>query len=427
MNRFSVRNRAVLLLFAAGMVWAFSGSAAAETLTVGPGQAYLTINTAIGAAENGDTINVKAGIYIEDVSVNRNNLTLRSIDGAGSAEIRGALGADVITVTSDYGVTIDGFKITPGPSSNTGIYVEGGAPTSPVTITNNVLEGFSYAGFYAQWGFLTNTTFTFSNNTISDCVMGVYALGFDACVIRVNDNTLRNCVTGLNLEEFDKNTYDPGRGVDAQVSGNTVTLGSSVSGEYGIWIRDPENTTHLSDNIIEGDYVYAIYLYNVGLSGIQPGNLFVERNKLSGAQFGIYFLDLASIPVEVTVRYNTISGNVYGIYVISFTEADDPQTEVFFKDNNIEDNANYGFYNGTNELVNARGNWWGNASGPTHDENPGGTGDLVTDYVDYGDYRTSPWEEDDDDSDSSGCSSGILNPLFLLLLAPLGLLLRKGR
>jgi Synergist-CTERM protein sorting domain-containing protein len=33
----------------------------------------------------------------------------------------------------------------------------------------------------------------------------------------------------------------------------------------------------------------------------------------------------------------------------------------------------------------------------------------------------------EDDDSSSGCSTGILNPLFLLLLAPLGLLLRKFR
>ncbi len=33
----------------------------------------------------------------------------------------------------------------------------------------------------------------------------------------------------------------------------------------------------------------------------------------------------------------------------------------------------------------------------------------------------------DDSDSSSGCSTGILNPLFLLLLAPLGLLVRKSR
>lgn len=35
--------------------------------------------------------------------------------------------------------------------------------------------------------------------------------------------------------------------------------------------------------------------------------------------------------------------------------------------------------------------------------------------------------EAQDDGSSSGCNTGILNPLFLLLLAPVGLLLRKSR
>ena len=45
----------------------------------------------------------------------------------------------------------------------------------------------------------------------------------------------------------------------------------------------------------------------------------------------------------------------------------------------------------------------------------------------YGDDMTSStWSFTTEDS-SSGCSTGILNPLFLLLLAPLGLLLGKSR
>ena len=41
-------------------------------------------------------------------------------------------------------------------------------------------------------------------------------------------------------------------------------------------------------------------------------------------------------------------------------------------------------------------------------------------------YPYLQWEEDAGGGSSSGCSTGILDPLFLLLLAPLGLLLRKS-
>ena len=45
----------------------------------------------------------------------------------------------------------------------------------------------------------------------------------------------------------------------------------------------------------------------------------------------------------------------------------------------------------------------------------------------YGDDMTSSTWSFTTEGSSSGCSTGILNPLFLLLLAPLGLLLGKSR
>ena len=133
---------ALLLLLVFGLLAAFAGVSTAATLTVGPGQAYTTIQSAINAASAGDTINVKAGLYTEDLDIDKNNLALKSIDGPGLAEIQGVAKADVITVGSGLGVTIDGFRILPGGFANTGIYFEGGATTDPVTIINNVIEDF---------------------------------------------------------------------------------------------------------------------------------------------------------------------------------------------------------------------------------------------------------------------------------------------
>ncbi|MCK5076554.1 MAG: right-handed parallel beta-helix repeat-containing protein, partial [Calditrichia bacterium] len=50
----------------------------------------------------------------------------------------------------------------------------------------------------------------------------------------------------------------------------------------------------------------------------------------------------------------------------------------------IYDNTYMGVYNVHETFfIDAENNWWGNNSGPTHDSNPGGTGDVVSDAVDF--------------------------------------------
>jgi hypothetical protein len=58
--------------------------------------------------------------------------------------------------------------------------------------------------------------------------------------------------------------------------------------------------------------------------------------------------------------------------------------------NNITDNFEYGVLNeDADVIIDARYNWWGNASGPYHpDSNPAGFGDSVSDYVNF-----TPWLE----------------------------------
>ena len=53
--------------------------------------------------------------------------------------------------------------------------------------------------------------------------------------------------------------------------------------------------------------------------------------------------------------------------------------------NHFEGNS-YAINNHVATTLPARYNWWGAPTGPTHSGNPGGTGDRVSNYVDYGDY-----------------------------------------
>jgi len=392
------KRKAILFIFSFLLIFAASISASsAAILVVGPGETYTTIQSAIDAAAAGDTIQVKAGTYSEDITISTNNLTLVSIDGPGLAVVDGAgVSSEIITVDSDLGVTIDGFRILPGTAGTYGIYHSGGSPTTPVTITNNTSEGFSDYGFYMSFGYVTSTTFTFSNNTMIECNDGVYIYGFDGCTVRISGNTATDCYNGMDLEEFDE-----GLGADAEITGNTVTYDPLLgTGGYGISFCCPEDTTRISGNRVTGPYEYGIYIEDLGCCGRSPAIVFVESNAISGSEYGLYFDELTCcMPGQVTVLYNVIDGVDYGIYANSHSYASDPLTSVVFAGNSILNTGLYGFYNSTGELVDAKHNWWGDASGPldikalpgTPDyNNPTGTGGEVTEYVDYDPWLTIP-------------------------------------
>jgi len=278
----------------------------------------------------------------------------------------------------------------------------GGAPIDPITITNNTAEGFSGEGFFLSFGLenVTSTTFTFSNNTMIDCKEGVFIYGFDGCTVRISGNTATDCHSGMAICEIDE-----GRGADAEITGNTVTYDPLLGpGNYGIYIYCPEDTTRISGNRVTGPYQYGMIIDNINCSGRSPGIVFVESNSISGSEYGLYFTDLAySGPAQVTVLHNVIDGVDYGIYTSSMSHASDPLTSVVFAGNCILNTALntalYGFYNDSGELVDAKHNWWGDASGPFDNKTlPGtpdynnvmGTGSAVTSYVDYYEWLTSP-------------------------------------
>jgi parallel beta-helix repeat protein len=92
-----------------------SGGVTAQTLYVGSQQTYTKIQEAIDDATEGDTVQVYAGTYYENVIVNK-KLTLIG-NGADNTIIDGSGNGDVINVATDW-VEVSGFKITNSGSSS---------------------------------------------------------------------------------------------------------------------------------------------------------------------------------------------------------------------------------------------------------------------------------------------------------------------
>ena len=133
-----------------------SASAAPGTITVGSmGCDYTSIQAAIDAASSGDTIEVRAGTYRENLTIEK-SLTLKGA-GRDQTEIKGKdEGKPVIMIESDQliEVTIDGFTIaeakvgTERTGKEDGIHVKGKAKATikACTISENGDDGLSIGG-----------------------------------------------------------------------------------------------------------------------------------------------------------------------------------------------------------------------------------------------------------------------------------------
>jgi hypothetical protein len=73
---------------------------------------YATIQAAINAANSGDIVNVCPGSYIENITINKANLTVSSTGGARVTIIRAAVINSVVTVTMGN-ATVAGFTLVP--------------------------------------------------------------------------------------------------------------------------------------------------------------------------------------------------------------------------------------------------------------------------------------------------------------------------
>jgi parallel beta-helix repeat protein len=156
----------------------------------------------------------------------------------------------------------------------------------------------------------------------------------------------------------------------------------------------------------------------------------IKYNTINDSDFGIYLIGSQSYNNNISNNYNISSNDLDGIYITGDNSNDifnntitwngrtgincTSSTEPTIKSNDIENNTwygvwsgggsdpvinynnianngavdGYGVYNNDDEIeIDAKDNWWGDASGPYHPtKNPTGTGDEVSDDVEFEPY-----------------------------------------
>ena len=204
---------------------------------------YSTIQTAVNAAVSGDTIIVRDGLYIENVVVFKNNLIIRSENGAGTTTVQASTSIEhVFTVTANY-VKIIGFTVKRVylPSGyGSGIFLNG---ATNCEISKNTID-FNSHGI----ALVTSNNNILTNNMIHNTGTGI-SLRDSSNYNTVKDNTLESNTIGIYLYNL----------VSSGSHQNTITRNKMINNNYyGINLRQSNNNfIYLNDFINNFDNAYS--------------------------------------------------------------------------------------------------------------------------------------------------------------------------
>jgi len=360
----------------------------------------------------GSTVHVAAGTYDEQVVIDK-NLTLQ---GQGDS-----------TVIKPSQATANAFQLfsrKAAPADVAPIVVASGSGSTSVTIKDLKVDGSDVSSVPTGAGFFTAIQYSHCSGTVDSVtvdginiqhtghgmwlsawehaatveVTGCTISGYNwdgicadrsMLTVNIHDNTITGAGVTTNPDNT-QNAIQVGRGVTGTISGNTISENMYEDPDWysiGIMLY----SIHEGVVVVEGNRIWncdsAVHIY-------YADNTIVRNNVLTNNVVG-------GVTFEGTSDYNLItsnelSNNKYGIDHDSDTPG--PHNEAHY--NNIFGNTEYGVFSNPRYEIDATKNWWGDASGPTHASNPAGSGDAVSDNVDF-----DPWLVEEDGTETEETES----------------------
>src|SRR5882757_8143279 len=281
-------------------------STRAQTAIMVPG-VQSTVQAGINAANNGDTVLVGPGTYVENINFNGKAITLTSSGGPLVTILDGGANGTVVTFNNNEttSATLSGFTIRNGLQNGQfggGILIAAASPT----ISNNIITGNHAAvgiGMYINGGspVIRNNTIT-GNNQLG---AGDGGAGGGGILVAGSSST-------------------PG---SPQIVNNIITNNSVAFGGVGGGI----SVFYYSSPLIQGNLIRGNSAYNGGggislqsyNSPLVLQNVIVNNITLGGGSGGGMYVSPSNLPV--TIVDNTIAGNnatdgTSGIFTTGFAQ-----------------------------------------------------------------------------------------------------------
>ncbi len=371
----------------------------------------MSIQDLIDSATPGSIVDVPLGIYNEQIIIDK-PLTLQG-PLSGGAAVLDAIGLSsipVIHILSDN-VTVKRLTVTNGPLHGIQVGSAAAVNLTNIVITNNNIIINSNAGILTNHG----ASMTINNNIINDNGLGsgfnrVGIVLYPHGVTNISDNTIANNATdgifargsdtGLIIENNVIENH-PNSGItlawderNVSIIGNFIeNCGTGSFDEQGGIVITQSMAEVIKDNTIKDCRYSGIFWGWVPTTGSPPPQILITGNKIKDSlRDAIYlfsqgpggFIPPDIFPLEPVIKGNTLSDSGRaGVYVSNFYYYGPGNAKPTINENIITGNQ-WGVFNATVQVVNAVNNWWGSSSGPYHPLlNPDGTGDPVSDRVDF--------------------------------------------
>lgn len=338
----------------------------AATLTVGPNNQFQSIQKAVAAADAGDVVEVRAGIYNENLLIDKQ----LSLIGIGRPIVHGIGSGSVVVITADSCI-LRGFQVEHSGSDlqteDSGILLKS---------SNNRIE----------------------QNELTDILYGIYFYRSQGNIIRWNTIRGRSELeagergAGLHLWDSPNNTIEDNKisdmrdGMYIQSCNDNQIRRNHVSNlRYGLHYmfsdRNIFEDNHFENNVAGAAIMYSnhiefrrnAFVHNRGFSSF--GILFQECNELV-AEDNFIIDNATGIFMEALrktrFRHNVIAQNDVAMQMFSNSD------ENVFTENNFVDNLTtlqlVGKSTTTKWSENGSGNFWSGYDG--YDMNEDGRGDV---------------------------------------------------
>jgi parallel beta-helix repeat protein len=322
-------------------------SVVAQTTVHVPGD-QATIQGAINVANNGDTVLVAPGTYVENINFNGKAITLTSSGGAAQTIIDGGANGSVLTFNSGEppSSVLSGFTIKNGFT----YYEAGGieiANSSPTIVSNIITQNHATVGVGIR---VEGGSPLIKNNVIT------------------NNTQIGSGGQGGGGISISANIYSS---ASPLIIGNTITYNSVANGGDGggVSITYYSSPT-IQSNLIQGNI--GSYGGGIAIEGAFPAlvleNIIVNNTARGLSGGGVYMVSsAANVIANNTIATNTAVDGSSGILTTGF-----PQSSIF--SNNIvvaaaaQSAITCNTFNTTgsavfshNDVYSASGQSWGNA------------------------------------------------------------------